>query len=115
MTTKERAVRTIPVLMEDPFFAAAARREVAYPFNLPEDFAPWYMYFEDTGHGILAILEEHFDIAFNKRTPEGYIIPIPPNVLKRGYRVHDGYLISTAGLDYDPNSGLKLRELDYEY
>ena len=75
--------------------------------DIPNELQKHLMYYEDTGWGILSILETHLDKALV--SPEEYKVPVPPRyILEKGYRIVNGHVVTDA--PYDSVFGLEVDE-----
>lgn len=86
----------------------------AYPRSLPADLAPWHCYTIDGGHGILALLASQVEPW--PTNPLDMLVPVPVKSILRGYKTHNGYIVSTSpDVGYDSNLGLLTPSEDDEY
>ncbi|RRJ54920.1 hypothetical protein EHV15_35710 [Paenibacillus oralis] len=73
--------------------------------GLPAELEPFHFYISDTGHSIMAVLEQHW----GEGNPDDYELPVPVKyVLEKGWRIEQGYLIVNA--PYDEVFGLDIDE-----
>lgn len=81
-----------------------------YPKPLVEDLKPWYVYIEDSGHCLLAVLEQ---FSHSDREISTHMMAVPVLSVLRGYEIRDGYII--VDLPYHATRGLLVPSEDEEY
>lgn len=84
-----------------------------YTGTLPEELVPYHVYFSDSGHSIVCVLETHLKAALVTNM-DYYEVAVPVKyVLEKGYRKVGDYIVTDA--EYDKNLGLIVDEKYYEY
>lgn len=84
-----------------------------YKGYLPKDLEKHHVYYADSGHSIVCVLESHLDQA-QKTDMEMYEVPVPVKyVIHNGYRFVNGHVIVDA--PYDEFLGLVVDEKYRDY
>jgi hypothetical protein len=92
---------------------ASTARPYKYKGYLPKDLEKHHIYYADSGHSIVCVLESHLEEA-QKTDMEMYEVPVPVKyVIHNGYRFVNGHVVVDA--PYDEFLGLVVDEKYRDY
>lgn len=78
--------------------------------DLPSELEPYHYYISDSGHSIMAVLEQDWGTG----TPLDYELPVPVKyVIEKGWRIQKGFVIVKAS--YDSIFGFDIDDTYYEF
>ncbi len=101
--------------------AEGASTNKPYPTELPEQLAPWHIYFDDCGHNILCVVGEKWVKLLERSVTEQDVAELlaPVSIktlLREGWEVHPRFgVILARGVEYDPQLGVLIPDADVEF
>lgn len=87
---------------------------IAYYSQLPEELLPWYCYLPNSGHSVLAIIDQYVEPNMSFDILSGLITPLPVKTVLKGYNIQKGFPIVT-GIINTICFGTNIPENDYEF
>jgi hypothetical protein len=92
-----------------------------YPSELPEQLAPWHVYFADAGHSILCVVGERWAKLLERSVVEEDVAELFASVsvktlLRAGWDIHPRFEVIVArDVEYDPMYGVITPSSDEEF